>query len=108
MLSVIFVRTSALGPSPSGHVTSGTTDWERNACTLVFCFCGRLRDASTESSGSLPFFLGLGTQVESMPSMGISTLSGALAAGICDFDTPLISVKASSKLFANCCRFIIL
>jgi hypothetical protein len=60
------------------------------------------------TSRSLPLFLGLGIWLDFMPSRCIPTLSGALAVGIYDFDTPLISVNASSRLFANCCRFIIL
>jgi len=92
---LIVVHANALGPS-------------FNTCSLLSQLCGRLRCACIESSGSLPLFLGLGIREEFIPSMGISTLSGALAAGICDFDTPLILVKAPGKLFANCCRLIIL
>jgi len=108
VLLFVFVRTFALGLSPSGSVTAGTIEWEHNAFSLTICLCGRPHLACAESSGSLPLFLGLGIWVEFMPSRGISTLSGALATGIYDFDTPLISVNASGRLFANCYRFIIL
>jgi hypothetical protein len=97
--------------SPSWCVVAGTAKWECNARSLVTCLCGHPRLACTNLYGFLLLFLGflgLGRGIEYMPSRDISTVSGALAAGICDFNTPLISVNSYGRLFTNCCWCIIL
>lgn len=97
-----FVRTFELGLSSLGCVTSRTR--ERHVSSSVVCCCRRPRLACTESFGYLTLFLGWGVQAEFILYRGISTLIGAFVTGICDFDTPLISVKASGMLHDKFCR----